>query len=216
MSQPKTTSQNPSPPMAAERSLSREMYLPRHTPSTSTPPTFALRTPFSESQRFKGSALASGAEVDPPRLAGEGCLRPTERFRGAIRTLVLGQLRPHRFELSVLLERVARKISAPAGFLEAAKRRRVIELVVTIDPDHAGIDALGEKVRPSHVPGPDRRRQTVRSPVGDLQRFLFVAEADAGKDRTEDLLLRDFHPRLDLAEDGWLHKISPRLCAMSV
>src|SRR5256885_1971370 len=39
------TSQNPSPPSATEKNLSRETYLPRRIPSTSNPPIFTVRIP---------------------------------------------------------------------------------------------------------------------------------------------------------------------------
>src|SRR5215470_5500167 len=84
MSQPKTTSQKPSPPSAAERNFSSETYLPRHTPSMSTPPTFALRRPFSANQRFNASA-PPGVGADEELRSGRGeRLRAARFWRGDI------------------------------------------------------------------------------------------------------------------------------------
>jgi hypothetical protein len=73
-SQPKTTSQKPRPPRATEANLSRLTYLPRRTPSRSTPAIFTWAAPFSSSQRSAspaGSAFPRtcfGARMDDRRV----------------------------------------------------------------------------------------------------------------------------------------------------
>ena len=66
--------------------------------------------------------------------------------------------------------------------------------VFRIEPDHAGLQRVGDAQRAAHVAGPDVAGQAVLHAVGDLDRVVLVAERDHGQERSEHFLLRDAHP----------------------
>src|SRR5207248_10114298 len=97
---------------------------------------------------------------------------------------------------------LARLAVTVAGVLRAAERQ------VHFGPDRPRVDVRdpGHEVAHRaeglvHVTGEDRRREPVADSVRDAHRLVEVAHGDERRRRAEDLLLRDPHPRLDVAED---------------
>src|SRR5207247_8893826 len=91
---------------------------------------------------------------------------------------------------------------AVPGLLRAAERE------VHLGADRAGVDVCDPGDEVAHgaesrvdVTREDRRGEPELDAVGDPNRLVRVANPDQRGRRAEDLLLRDPHPRIDVAED---------------
>src|SRR5919205_346240 len=108
-----------------------------------------------------------------------------------------------RLPLGEDVERGLARLAVPVpGVLRAAERE------VHLGADRARVDVRdpSDEVahraeRLVHVAGEDRRREAVADPVRDAHRLVEVAHGDERGRRAEDLLLRDPHLRIDVAED---------------
>src|SRR3954467_6951505 len=77
----------------------------------------------------------------------------------------------------VRLQAVPAALTAVTGFLVAAERRRGVELVERVGPDHAGPQPVGDGQDPRTLVGPDAGRQPVRRVVGLFDRLGGGAES---------------------------------------
>ena len=80
---------------------------------------------------------------------------------------------------------------ADTTFFIAAERRRRIELVESIRPDHTGPNALCPLVYLRAFVGPDAALEPALRVVGFCQAFFEGTECLNREDRPEDLLLND-------------------------
>src|SRR6266702_2540952 len=94
-------------------------------------------------------------------------------------------------EVQVGGEAVPAALPAEARLPVAAERRRRVETVERVGPDHAGPQAAGELEDAAALVGPHPRRQAVRGVVGLLDRLVGSAERQHRQHRAEDLLLGD-------------------------
>ena len=65
--------------------------------------------------------------------------------------------------------------------------------VFRVEPDHAGLQRVGDAQRAAHVVGPDIAGQAVVDVVGDLDGVGLVLEGHHGQERAEHFLLRHAH-----------------------
>src|SRR5580693_10004223 len=112
-------------------------------------------------------------------------------WSGARATATDLQLRRDGLDFGVVVEDFVAHLPAPAGLLVPAERQRRVEYVVTVDPDCAGPELLGEGVGLGDVLGPDARAEAVLAVVGDAGDLLQVGERRGDQDRAEDLLADD-------------------------
>src|SRR5438034_8529009 len=104
-------------------------------------------------------------------------------------------------ELQIRPQTVPSALAAEARLLVAAERRRRVEPVVRVRPDHAGAQAFGHPENARALLGPDARAETVRRVVRLLDRLIRRAERQDREHRPEDLLLRDPVALRDVRED---------------
>src|SRR6266498_1801771 len=106
--------------------------------------------------------------------------------------------------LQVLLEAPTPELTAQARLLVPAEGGGRDDHVVGVDPYGSGADALGDLDGAGRIPRPDGPRQAVdrvvRVPDGLFDRLV----AHDRQHRAEDLLLRDAHRGLHVAEDRGL------------
>src|SRR5581483_8413615 len=91
---------------------------------------------------------------------------------------------------------------AVTGLLRAAERQVHLGADrARVDVRDPGLEVADRAERPVHVAREDRRREPEAHAVGGPDRLVEVADADERGRRPEDLLLRDPHLRVDVAED---------------
>src|SRR5437899_12790644 len=73
--------------------------------------------------------------------------------------------------------------------------------------EHAGLRFVGVPERGAEIVRVYGRGETVAHRIRGLERGLEVIGGDDAHDRAEDLLLRERHPRVDLAEDRRLNEV---------
>src|SRR5215475_15171554 len=78
---------------------------------------------------------------------------------------------PHALHLRVLAHRLEAHLAAVAGTADAAERRAGVDALVAVDPDHAGLDGLGDAVGALDVAGPQAGAEAVAGVVGDADGF---------------------------------------------
>ena len=88
------------------------------------------------------------------------------------------------------------------GLLDPAKRSRRVRRHALIEPDHAGVERLGDAQGAVEVAREDVPDQAVLARVGLRDRLLLGVEADDRGDRAEDLLGEDAAFVGDVREDG--------------
>jgi len=74
--------------------------------------------------------------------------------------------------------------------LRAAERDHRVDAAVAVDPDRAGLEAFGDRLRLVPVGRPDRGAQADLNAVRPLDRLLYVGVAD-DRQRGAELLLLD-------------------------
>src|SRR5580693_4415451 len=146
----------------------------------------------------------AGRTREPPgRVPGTG---PAAGPRTIIkRSLQLGR---HRLDLGVSLQDLVAHFPAPAGLLVPAERQGRVEHVVAVDPDRAGPQLLGQRVRLGDVLGPDPGAEAVLGIVGLGRDLVDALERGRHYDRAEDLLADDLHVRAGVGDDGGLDEIA--------
>src|SRR6478609_5198102 len=137
-------------------------------------------------------------------------LRSGERRsrRAPLRNVVIGDADTDVLRLAEHLEAPAAAFAAGARRLGAAERLAQIANVLAVDEAHPRLDSGGDAVGAADVPGPDVARQAIGDVVRYRDRLGFAVEGDQARDRTEDLLLRDPHPVVDVGEDSRLDEIA--------
>ncbi len=105
-------------------------------------------------------------------------------------------------DLRVSLQTSLAKLTADTALLNTTKGNTGIAVLATVDPDHTGLDLLGDAVGRLQVLSEDSRAKTVGGVVGHGNSLLLSLEADNNDNRAEDLLTEDAHLRSDLSEDG--------------
>lgn len=108
----------------------------------------------------------------------------------------------HGLLVGVEVDRAVAALVAQAGGFDAAERGAQVADVVAVEPHHAGLDVLGEVVRPGQVLRPDVGGQAVLGVVRQGEGFVVVLERGDGHDGTEDFLLEDPRVRCDVGKHG--------------
>src|SRR5512133_1914778 len=121
-----------------------------------------------------------------PRLPRRDCPAPRPPRRSAERALCSP---PRSLEVQIRLEPVQAAFTAEARLLVTAKRRRWVEAVVGVRPDHARSQPLGHGEDPGALLGPHARGETVRSVVRLLDGFVRRPESEHREHGAENLLL---------------------------
>src|SRR2546425_3740237 len=158
--------------------------------------------------------LMMKAKGSPPSAAAARTRASSRRARGVIpsqpgtsgeevhREVV--QVDPHLLELRQVLDHRDPVLAPVAGELVAPERRVGLDHVPGVDPYRAGLQPLGETVRPFQVLRLHARGEAVDHVVADADGVVLIVEAEHARHRTEDLLLRDLHLVVDLGEDRGL------------
>src|ERR1700682_4029559 len=149
----------------------------------------------SESFLFARSFLAVATKT-PPRF-----LLPPDRR--------LVEIDEDLFGFQIFLEAPRTQLTAEAGLLVAAPGRFDARWLHVIDPHDAGAQRLHDAKRFVNVPRPDRRREPVRSIVGDANRLRFAFERNHRSDGTEDFFTSDARAVIDVVENGRLDVKAP-------
>src|SRR5262249_41172624 len=97
---------------------------------------------------------------------------------------------------------------ADAGILQAAIGRTLEVVADPIDPDAAGLHPARRVDRALDVLGPHRRREPIFERVGKLDDRVLVAPGEHGDYRPENLLARDLHLRMNVAEHRRLDPVA--------
>src|SRR6184192_368846 len=96
----------------------------------------------------------------------------------------------------------SRVLDASERHLRLAAHRRGVHV------EHAGFRLVGVAERGPEVVRVDRRREPVADTVRGRERGVEIARGDHAHDRAEDLLLRERHARVDVAEDRRLDEVA--------
>src|ERR1700727_1603874 len=128
-------------------------------------------------------------------------MRPKLALNEGVRDLA-DRVDPDALFLQVFADRCETALAPNAGALIAAEGGKVAYRPIGVDPDRAGLEALGHGEGSPDALGPHARCKPVLRIVSDLDRLFLVVESDHREDRAEDFLLRDAHLGLDLGEDG--------------
>ena len=116
--------------------------------------------------------------------------------------------------LSVVVQRGLTQLTPDPGLFVPAKRHLVVQGVVRVDPDGAGLEGVGDLDGGVEVLGVDGGGEAVGGGVADLDGLLFRRELGDGAHGAEDLLLHDLHVLGDVGEDGGLDEVA--LVALAV
>ena len=95
--------------------------------------------------------------------------------------------------MGYLVQAVGTVFPAVTAVTTATERAAIGHGPVCVDPYRAGIDRLGHPMRPAKVPRPNSGGETVFAVVRNFNGFLFVPEADDGKDWPEKLVAGNVH-----------------------
>src|SRR5580704_2119026 len=123
------------------------------------------------------------------------------------------ELGADRFHFGVGLQGLVAHLPAPARLLVATEGQGGVEDVVTVDPDGAGPDLLGQGVGLGDVLGPDAGPQTVGAVVGHPGDLVEALEGSGHHHGAEDLLPDDLHVGPGVGEDGGLDEVAPGAAA---
>jgi len=114
----------------------------------------------------------------------------------------------HGLSLRVTRQPSLAQLPTDTALLHATEGNAVVGVVAAVDPDHAGLDALGDAVGARDILGEDGAAETVRRVVGHVEGILFRLEARDHDEGPEDLFAVDAHAGLDVREDGRLDEES--------
>src|ERR1700684_471013 len=98
-------------------------------------------------------------------------MRPELALNQGVRHLA-DRVDPDALFLQVFADRRETTLAPDTGTLVAAEGGKVACRPIGVDPDRAGLEALGHSERCSHVLGPHARREAVLSIIGDLDRLF--------------------------------------------
>ena len=153
-------------------------------------------------------AAVAELSLDPAARYGSPSRPPTSRSTPTTARKRAEALGRHRLDFGVGLEGLVAHFAAHAGLLVPAERQGRVEDVVAVDPDGAGAELLGQRVRLGDVLGPDPGAQAVAGVVrlgGDL---VQAPERLGHHDRAEDFLAGDLHVRAGVGDDGGLDEVA--------
>jgi len=115
-----------------------------------------------------------------------------------------------RLDVGVVGQRILAKLASNAGLLEPAKRYRLVQNVVLIDPDGSSVQRVCEFDRPRDILREDGRSQPVHGIIRNGNDIIIVLELAHDHDRSKDFIFHDGHVGLDVGEDGRLDEVSLR------
>src|SRR2546425_6880182 len=135
----------------------------------------------------RGTAASASVSTIPPLIADTDD------------ALLRGEVERRSAALAIAEPRV---LHAAEGHLRFATKRRNVHV------EHPGLRLFGVPEGRAEIVGVDGRREAVAHGVRGLERRLEVICGNDADHRSEDLLLRERHPRVDLAEDRRLDEVS--------
>src|SRR5215469_7496706 len=121
---------------------------------------------------------------------------------------MLSHLHRDRLHFRILLQTIFAEFPAYSRLLEAAERRARIEHVVTVHPNRAGANGVGDGERLLDVAGPYRRCQAIVRAIGPLNDFVHTAERNDTHHWAEDLFSGNLHVVLHVGKYRRLDKIT--------
>ena len=93
------------------------------------------------------------------------------------------------------------------AFLLSAESDRGIQLVGSVDPNHAGLQMGGDLKRLIDGLAPDAGRQSIARMIGQLDRFIMGTKTHCDDDWTENFLTCDLSGGLNAADQGrWIEE----------
>src|SRR5665809_21271 len=122
----------------------------------------------------------------------------------------------NRFDLAVELEAVMTTLAPYAGVLHPSERYAQVAYVLTVDPNHAGIDRLGDVVCLGEVAAPHVAGEPVAHVVRELDRLLGRGEPGCHQHGPEDLLLEDTGGPVHIGEQRRLEEVPVRQVARAL
>lgn len=120
----------------------------------------------------------------------------------------LVQLDADRLVLGVVGQSSLAKLATNTRLLVTTEGELMVKHVVAVDPDGAGLEAVGHADGGVDVLGVDGGSQAVGGVVGQVDDLLLILELGDGADGAEDLLLHDLHVGADIGEDGGLDEVT--------
>src|ERR1700674_4224179 len=121
-----------------------------------------------------------------------------------------GRVHRHGAHLGEVIERLDACFTPHAAFLEASPRRRGVEPVMVIHPNHAEEQPARHSVSACNISGPYGRGQAEPRVVGDTDRVGFFFEWHDHGHRPENFFLRDLGARVGIIEHRRLDEKSRR------
>src|SRR5215204_1614428 len=118
-----------------------------------------------------------------------GCLAEHEGVAG-----LAGELDPDRLDLGVLVQGLQPILPADTARLVTAEGRVEGDGPISVDPDRASPQGVGDPVGPLDILGPDARGQAEARLVRLTDDFLLTLSGYYREHRAEDLFLSYLHP----------------------
>ena len=177
-------------PREPGRSLRRAVRVHRHTPTRHR----------RHGPRPAGRSRGRRSSTTRPGMTRVGCQGRISTVRSPVRGDVLG--------LGELVDALSGTFSTDARLLHAAERGGRVGHGATVQADHARLDPLAHGETSREVLGEDVARQAHLGVVRHLDHRIGVGERDDGRDRAEDLGVRDRRIWLHTAEHSRLVEVA--------
>src|ERR1700754_1812409 len=147
--------------------------------------------PLSSTKRTEGtpSAVAVARAIASGSMTPEATACSYQSWKRASGGSVNSQRHCDVLDRQVLVDALGAALAAEAGVLDPAEGRGGIGHDALIQPDHAGLELLGDAEGALDVGGVEVGDEPVLGVVGGGDRGVLVVEADHRGDRAEDLLL---------------------------
>ena len=152
------------------------------------------------------SAILAIAIPFPLRCAGPPFF--DETLKSCLTEKSIAKTNRHRLRLAVIRQRGLAQLAADAALLVPAKRQRVVEHVVLVDPHGAGAESVADADGGVEAGGVDGGGEAVGRRIAETDGVGFVFELGDGADGAEDFFLHDLHVFRDAGEDGRLDEIA--------
>src|SRR5665213_4597629 len=108
------------------------------------------------------------------------------------------------------MQRLKAVLPTDAAHLETAIRQRPVNRTEGVDGDRARLESGRHAMGPRHIIRPYTCKQSVIDVVRQLDYFVLRVERDHSKHGTEDLVLSQIGPVVDVGEDGRLNVVAAR------